>query len=151
MNLAPLPVDTITDLEWSAAVNVHHHRDLPGHGQAVELLVAVCGSAPRAHEVLNTINATYRALAVAAHPAGTFLGHGSHALPEHHPVDDRTPGAGEPSDPGTFRPVEPARQQAPEGRQASTTPRWTPADIAVTVFGWACIATIVVLLARGGW
>lgn len=100
MNLTPLPVDTVTDDEWRAACAVRAARDTAGYFPALTRLDAICGTVERALRVQTTVDDAHRCLARAAHPAGMFLGHGSHALPEHHPVDDRTPGAGEPMDPG---------------------------------------------------
>ncbi len=109
MNLAPLPVDTVTDDEWRAACAVRDARNtdqwarngLSAHLAAEMALDAVTGSIERSLRVMATVDDAHRCLARAAHPAGMFLGHENAALPQRSALlEDAAPGGREPSDPG---------------------------------------------------
>ena len=173
MNAKPLPVDLVTEAEWSAGCNVRDARNRDEHSGegfaayfvAEIVLDAITGSVERSLRVMATIDDAYRCLAQAQHPAGTISGQRPPLRSDELPPASESPSAGTFSNrrcsPGRgdgghpsrmgWPPPSPRRAVQGSGvRWASiTSPRWTPTI--VYGFGWICVAVIVVLLARGGW
>lgn len=116
----------------------------------------------RTLRILSTLTTERQTLARWVHPAGTeIVGHRT-ALPAATRVDDRTPGAGEPTTPATLRRSLPPQRVSDAPRRARTATavpgaprrhtspsawreRWQIAAVC------AIAAVLMIQLARGGW
>jgi hypothetical protein len=147
MQLAPLPVDLVSEVEWSAGCAVRDARHTDNYRRAERDLDAITGSIERSMRVMVTVEDAYRALAVAQHPAGTISGHENAALPKRSALlvtarrgqesprtpapsrqaldVTRVPSRADGSIPSTchLRPVEPCRAPGDAGRGTDTPAR----------------------------
>jgi hypothetical protein len=119
-----LPVDLITETEWAAAVAVHNAQHNPTQTElaAKITLDSITGNTARSDQIVATV--------ADAHQWNTILGHKHEGATSPRPalLDDRTPGAGDPRDPGTHR-----------------------RDVMMAAATAIPAAIIITQLARGGW
>ena len=131
MILTALPVDTLSAAEWDAGRAVVTARGTAHYLAAERYLAAVChDDATRMFAVLATVDDAYRALAIRQHPASQDPVHPTTG------ADDPPPHRGEAVECGTRNGPLPVR---------SDVRRWE-----LWALG-ACIAPLMLLLARGGW